>query len=47
MLQLGIQLWWYPYVEWDPQAKQLFKCHVMMLEQQHPILLPTLTVQGC
>jgi hypothetical protein len=33
-------------VEWDPQGKQVFKCHVIMLEQ-HPILLSTLIVQGC
>jgi hypothetical protein len=44
ILQLGIPIHWYHYVEWYPQTKQASICHVMML-QQHPILLPTLIMQ--
>ncbi len=46
VLQLGICVQWYHYVERDPQAWQTFMHHVMMLQQQHFMLLPTLAIQG-
>jgi hypothetical protein len=44
ILQLGIPIYWYQYVEWYPQTKQTSMCHVMMLQQQ-TILLLTLIMQ--
>jgi hypothetical protein len=41
VLQLGILIQKYHYVEKDPRAKQASMWHVMMLQQRYPHLLPT------
>jgi protein-tyrosine phosphatase len=44
MLQSWICVQWYHYVERDPQAWQTSIRHIMMLQQQHKILLLTLAI---
>ncbi len=46
ILQLGILIWRYHYVEKHPQVEQASMRHVMMLQQKYPHLLPTSTIHG-
>jgi len=46
ILQSGILVRRYHYVEKDPQAKQASMWHVMMLQQRYPHLLPTSAIHG-
>jgi len=46
MLQSWICVQWYHYVERVPQAWHTSVHHIMMLQQQHPMLLLTLAIQG-
>jgi hypothetical protein len=46
ILQSNILIQRYHYAKKDPQAKQAFMRHVMMLQQRYPYLLPTSTIQS-
>ncbi len=46
VLQSGIMVRRYHYVEKDAQARQASMWHVMMLQQRYPHLLPTSAIQG-
>jgi hypothetical protein len=46
VLQAGISIWKYFYVEREEIAKRVSSCHLALLMRRYPELLPRSTIQG-